>query len=173
MNCLRCGREIPEDWMFCDECWEKVRQPLEPSPYLNTQIQLPNRSKQPVKAAPTRGSKRAERRFERAENGTGGSALTVFLGVLCVLAIGFGLVMSLLYLDQRSDSRQEIAEISAERDGLQERIDFVGENYVLVDPKGEPVYHRPDCPLADPQTAQILRLNSALYLDYQPCPECH
>lgn len=38
MNCLRCGKAAQGS--FCDECLETVSQPLEPSPYLNTQISL-------------------------------------------------------------------------------------------------------------------------------------
>ncbi len=49
MNCLRCGSEVSGSSSFCPDCAALVSQPLEDSPYLNTQITLPTRVPQPAK----------------------------------------------------------------------------------------------------------------------------
>ena len=41
MNCLRCGRETTS--AFCEVCAERVREPLQKSPYLSTRVLLPER----------------------------------------------------------------------------------------------------------------------------------
>ncbi|MBE6927086.1 MAG: hypothetical protein E7467_01125 [Ruminococcaceae bacterium] len=51
MQCLRCQRK--SEASFCAECLKTVAQPLEDSPYLNTQIHLPTkRPIRTVEAAP-------------------------------------------------------------------------------------------------------------------------
>ena len=42
MNCLKCGRDIPENLLFCESCLEVMKQyPVKP----NTAVQLPPRDK--------------------------------------------------------------------------------------------------------------------------------
>lgn len=49
MNCLKCGREVPEGQLFCESCLlEMEKYPVKP----NTAIQLPRREER--KKAPTK-----------------------------------------------------------------------------------------------------------------------
>lgn len=174
MNCLRCGREISDEKTFCDACWETVREPLQPSPYLNTQILLPSKRKT-VKAAPAKSGAKPEKKNEKANRKTSG-ALTVFLGALCVLVLVVALVMSLFYLDlrnERVETLAQAAQLEKENELLGSRIDFVSQSMVLVDPEGERYYHRVDCPLANIEDCELVRLRTAQMRGYQPCPECH
>ena len=48
MNCIRCGRRIPEGQMFCEACAGVVDEPLQESAYMNKHIVLPaQRAEQP------------------------------------------------------------------------------------------------------------------------------
>ena len=48
MNCMKCGREIAEDQVFCEDCLlEMEHHPVKPG----TVILLPNQAKQPPKKA--------------------------------------------------------------------------------------------------------------------------
>ena len=43
MNCMKCGREIPQGQVFCDSCLEVMKKyPIKP----DTAVQLPRRSQQ-------------------------------------------------------------------------------------------------------------------------------
>ena len=174
MNCLRCGKEISEEKTFCDECWETVSEPLRPSPYLNTQILLPTKRKT-AKAAPAKSGAKPEKKNEKGDRRTN-SALTVFLGALCILVLVFALVMSLFYLDLRNERVETLtkaAQLEKENALFSSRIDFVSQSMVLVHPEGERYYHRLDCPLADTGVCELIRLRTAQMRGYQPCPECH
>lgn len=52
MKCLRCGAKIQEEHSFCDGCADRVRVPLENTPYLSTRVTLPNRQERPVPKRP-------------------------------------------------------------------------------------------------------------------------
>lgn len=174
MNCLRCGREIPEKQTFCEECWKTVNQPLKQSPYLNTQIILPTRRKS-VKAAPVKSGAKNEKKSEKAERRTN-SALTMFLGALCILVLVFSLVISLFYLELRNERIETLsmaAELEKENQLFSSRMDYISKSMVFVDPNGERFYHRMDCPLVEVEGCEIIRLRTAQMRGYQPCPECH
>ncbi len=55
MNCLRCGRRIPEGRTFCDECEKIAGVPLEENAYLSSRIVLnpPRTETERQKAEPT------------------------------------------------------------------------------------------------------------------------
>lgn len=45
MNCIKCGREVPEDQVFCDSCREMMQKyPVKPG----TAVQLPQRKDSPA-----------------------------------------------------------------------------------------------------------------------------
>ena len=52
MRCLRCGTEHEEDRSFCSSCARRMKEPLEDTPYLHTQIVLPNRQATPAPKRP-------------------------------------------------------------------------------------------------------------------------
>ena len=53
MNCIRCGRRIPEGQMFCEACAGVVDEPLQESAYMNKHIVLPAQREEQPGAAPT------------------------------------------------------------------------------------------------------------------------
>lgn len=174
MNCLRCGREISDDLTFCAECWKTVKEPLEESHYLNTQLVLPVGRKS-VKAAPAKKVKKTEKRNEKNHPGVN-RALTTFLGGLCILVLAFALLVSLSYLNLRSERAELLASADAleqENSFFAERMELLSQNVVLVKSAEDRYYHRVDCPVVVPEGCEIIRLRTALKRGYLPCPECH
>lgn len=174
MNCIRCGREISDDLTFCDACREAVSQPLKESPYLNTQVILPSRQRR-GKTAPVKGGKKTEKKTNKEEQKTG-HALSVFLGVLCVLVLAFALVVSMFYLELRNERVEKQAEADAfarSNSFLTERIAFVNKSLVLVTSDGEKYYHCVDCPSISTENCEVLRLTTVQMRGYEPCPDCH
>ena len=93
MKCLRCGRTVAEDALFCDECLKTVRLPLEKSEYLSDRVILPPR-KEPAKAEPSRAAekkkpKNAEKQPLKRSKGL--IRAVVLLSLVCALLVsGFG-----------------------------------------------------------------------------------
>ena len=88
MNCLRCGSECKETDLFCAECSKTVSVPLEDSPYLNTQISLPNRK-------PVPSAKKTEPKKERRRRPWRWIIATILLALLStalLLQLGYTLV---------------------------------------------------------------------------------
>lgn len=52
MNCIRCGRKIPEGKMFCEECAETVDVPLKESAFISKHISIPKARVDQPGAAP-------------------------------------------------------------------------------------------------------------------------
>ena len=51
MGCMKCGRDVDPDQVFCDQCREVMaRYPVKPG----VVVQLPHRHQQPVKKQPAR-----------------------------------------------------------------------------------------------------------------------
>ena len=51
MGCMKCGRDVDPDQVFCDQCREVMaRYPVKPG----IVVQLPHRHQQPVKKQPAR-----------------------------------------------------------------------------------------------------------------------
>ena len=85
MKCLRCRKEAVSNSSFCDVCLKTVSVPLEPSPYLNTQIHL-NRKKKPSSAQASSTAPKAEKNAS-SKNGWRTAAIILFLFCL-ILAAG-------------------------------------------------------------------------------------
>ena len=83
MKCLRCRNETTSNSSFCDECLKTVSVPLEPSPYLNTQINLSARKKR--RAAQTASVSSAASPEDSAPNAKAWRATAIFLALLCIL----------------------------------------------------------------------------------------
>lgn len=73
MNCIRCGRRIPEGQMFCEACAGVVDEPLQESAYMNKHIVLP-------------AQKKASAVFRRRLRGL--TAAVTLLAIFCVLLLG-------------------------------------------------------------------------------------
>ena len=89
MNCIRCGRRIPEGQMFCEACAGVVDEPLQESAYMNKHIVLPaQRAEQPGAApAPQKpAQKKAGAVFRRRLRGL--TAAVTLLAIFCVLLLG-------------------------------------------------------------------------------------
>ena len=71
MNCLRCGRQIPDGASFCEECAKTVSQPLEESPYLSSRVILPVRKAGPARPTQPKAAKKANARRSRHPNAPG------------------------------------------------------------------------------------------------------
>ena len=84
MNCIRCGRRIPEGQMFCEACAGVVDEPLQESAYMNKHIVLPaQRAEQPGAApAPQKpAQKKASAVFRRRLRGL--TAAVTLLAIFC------------------------------------------------------------------------------------------
>lgn len=89
MNCIRCGRRIPEGQMFCEACAGVVDEPLQESAYMSKHIVLPaQRAEQPGAApAPQKpAQKKASEVFRRRLRGL--TAAVTLLAIFCVLLLG-------------------------------------------------------------------------------------
>ena len=83
MHCLRCGVEFEGTQSFCKGCAARMREPLEDSPYLHTQIILPNRRSAPA-------PKRPEPKKEGKKRPVRWILSTVLLALLCVALLAQG-----------------------------------------------------------------------------------
>ena len=64
MNCLKCGREVPEGQLFCEGCLlEMEKYPIKP----NTAVQLPRREERKKPAAKRRQAPSAEEKLRSAK----------------------------------------------------------------------------------------------------------
>lgn len=59
MNCIRCGRIVPDGVTFCDECLGITSAPLEESEYLNTRVVLPQKKAVPAVKKDSKSSKKS------------------------------------------------------------------------------------------------------------------
>lgn len=87
MKCLRCSIEMNGDASFCENCLKTVGIPLNPSPYLNMQINL-NAHRAQRQHLPTPETKKA-----KTDTGSrrGLIVAVVILSILC-LALACGCV---------------------------------------------------------------------------------
>ena len=89
MNCIRCGRRIPEGQVFCEDCAGVVDAPLRESPYMSRHITLPNRTAELPGTAPApanKAQKKAPSPFRRRLHRM--TAAIVLLAILCVALLG-------------------------------------------------------------------------------------
>ncbi len=134
MNCIRCGRRIPEGQVFCEDCAGVVDEPLRDSPYMSKHITLPERRPETPGAAPQPAKKAQQQKkapsvFRRRLHRL--TAATVLLSIVCVLllgACGYGLHF---YFGR---FRQERNRLRVQEEELNRRAVEVGQMQVeLVD----------------------------------------
>lgn len=104
MNCMKCGAELKEDQVFCDECLANMaRYPVRP----NVVVQLP--PQQPVAAAKKKRSVKKERKPEDVTRHLR-SVIRWLCLLLAVALLAFGFVSFLLLriLDNQSASKGKL-----------------------------------------------------------------
>ncbi|MBQ6430307.1 MAG: hypothetical protein IJJ99_00305 [Oscillospiraceae bacterium] len=116
MNCLRCGTQIAENALFCENCKKTVGEPLQESAYLNTQIILPTRKAQPPRPAQTKTAKKAEHKPE--EDKPRGRGAIAILTVLCLLLLAGATYLGTLWLDGKNDN----AALAEQVTGLEKQV---------------------------------------------------
>lgn len=189
MNCLRCGKKVPEGCTFCEACQQVVSRPLEPSPYLSTQVVIPKKRPRPQ---PVKAGKKAEKRTEKAAPSK--AAIPVLAG-LCLLLAGMLAMLTLYLFDlyplkaEAADLKTQLQTLQEENQALQEdnqaltrqqednlrrqaALEEIGRQYVFVGPTKGSMYHHPDCPYAQMEGRKIMVLPVAILRGYHPCPEC-
>lgn len=119
MNCLRCGRTIDEDALFCGECLKSVRLPLETSEYLSDRVILPVRdaAKKPEPPHPT--ERTAEKQKPRRSRG-----LVIAVAVLSLLcaALAFGGARLAQHYEEWMVDRERLAVRQREYDRLDAKL---------------------------------------------------
>ena len=102
MNCMKCGRDLKDQKVFCVRCLtEMAKYPVKP----NTVVQLPTHRPEPVAKKPPRKPELKPEEQVRHLRST-----VRWLGILltvALLAFAFAANALLYYLDQR-DSGQEV-----------------------------------------------------------------
>lgn len=116
MRCLRCGAKTEENRSFCDGCAERVRDPLEDSPYLHTQIVLPTRRARPV-------PKRPEPKKEQKKRPWGWILWTVLLGMLCIAL----LLQGSWYFASQLKTQASLRQAETERAALEQELQSLKE----------------------------------------------
>ena len=90
MNCIRCGRRIPEGQVFCEDCAGIVDKPLRDSPYMSKHITLPERRPEVPGAAPAPAKKAQQKKtpspFRRKLHRM--TAAVVLLAIFCAALLG-------------------------------------------------------------------------------------
>lgn len=90
MNCIRCGRRIPEGQVFCEDCAGVVDKPLRDSPYMSKHITLPERRPEVPGAAPAPAKKAQQKKtpspFRRKLHRM--TAAVVLLAIFCAALLG-------------------------------------------------------------------------------------
>ncbi len=117
MLCLRCGTEFEGTQSFCKACAAKMQEPLEDSPYLHTQIVLPNRRPAP---APKRPDPKKEKK-EKKERPLRWILSTLFLGLLCIAL----LLQGGWLFGQWLKGQSELGRAETQRAALQQEIDLL------------------------------------------------
>ena len=272
MNCIRCGRKIPEGKVFCEECSGIVDEPLQESAYISRHISIPKqRVEQPgaVPAPVNKTQKKTPSPFRRRLRRL--VAAVTLLSILCVALLGISGYGLFFYfgdfqrernrlrvqeeeLDRRSvevgqmrvelvdtraaleDARKELSErehdiarleqelniyrmqssetelsiremqeenlrlvnentetakqldnwiakaeeltsqlnsVTAERNRLVEKSDFVDAHVAFIENDGTGYYHLYHCSHFKAQSYWAFSINLAISLGYTPCPYCH
>ena len=98
MNCIKCGREMSENGVFCPRCLEVMdRYPIKPG----TPVTLPI----PASAEQNRKPVRVRRRLSIAEKLKRTRRLALILsGLLLVFAIALSATLAMLLQDNDSDT---------------------------------------------------------------------
>ena len=174
MNCLRCGRQIPDGASFCEECAKTVSQPLEESPYLSSRVILPVRKAGPARPTQPKAAKKAERKAEQAPKRSRGAV--AFLSVVVFLLMALVLGVSLLYLNSNRDTvalKQQVSELEEKTARLEREKAFVDERTAYVPFDGSGLYHCSDCVYFDRTSFTVYDINTAKARGLTPCEYCH
>ena len=174
MNCLRCGRQIPDGASFCEECAKTVSQPLEESPYLSNRVILPVRKAGPARSAAPKTAKKPERKPEQAPKRSRGAV--AFLSVVVFLLIALFLGASLLYLNSSREIaalEQQVSELEEKNARLEREKAFVDERTAYVPFDGSGLYHCSDCVYFDRSSFTVYDVNTAKARGLTPCEYCH
>lgn len=174
MNCLRCGRQIPDGASFCEECAKTVSQPLEESPYLSNRVILPVRKAGPARSAAPKAAKKAERKQEQAPKRSRG--VVAFLSVVVFLLIALFLGACLLYLNSSIEIaalEQTVSELEEKTARLEREKAFVDERTAYVSFGGTGLYHCSDCVYFDRSSFTVYDVNTAKARGLTPCEYCH
>lgn len=174
MNCLRCGRQIPDGASFCEECAKTVSQPLEESPYLSNRVILPVRKAGSARSAAPKAAKKAERKQEQAPKRSRGAV--AFLSVVVFLLIALFLGACLLYLNSSIEIaalEQSVSELEKKTARLEREKAFVDERTAYVSFDGSGLYHCSDCVYFDRSSFTVYDVNTAKARGLTPCEYCH
>ena len=174
MNCLRCGRQIPDGASFCEECAKTVSQPLEESPYLSSRVILPVRKAGSARFAAPKAAKKTERKPEQAPKRSRGAV--AFLSVVVFLLMALVLGVSLLYLNGNRDTaalEQQVSELEEKTARLEREKAFVDERTAYVSFDGTGLYHCSDCVYFDRTSFTVYDINTAKARGLSPCEYCH
>lgn len=99
MFCMKCGKEIPEEQVFCRECLaDMALHPVKPG----TPVQLPVR---PMQANAKRGARKKEASVEQQLKRQR-SAITWLCGLLLASWVGLGVTVAMLFQEESSQEPQ-------------------------------------------------------------------
>lgn len=89
MFCMKCGKQVKDDQVFCDACLEDMEKyPVKPE----THVQLPNRPESAAKkAAPKKKKLTLKEQNDRLQK-----ALRILAATLAVTLLAFAVTVSLL-----------------------------------------------------------------------------
>ena len=174
MNCLRCGRQIPDGTSFCEECAKTVSQPLQESPYLSSRVILPVRKAGPSRSAVPKAAKKTERKQEQAARRS--RKAVAFLSIVVFLLMALVLGVSLLYLNGNRDTaalEQQVSALEEKNARLEREKAFVDEHTAYVSFDGTGLYHCSDCVYFDRSSFTVYDVNTAKARGLTPCEYCH
>ena len=107
MNCLRCGRTVPEQVLFCPECTRHNQQaPVKASP-----VSFVNEEEKAREAA--KKLRRSNRRLRRWV------AVMTLVAILCVGVLGYGIVTTAAWRDQLASQITRANSLQMAMDDLQ------------------------------------------------------
>ena len=103
MNCMKCGREIPEGQVFCEGCLSEMEKyPVKPGTIVQLPVQPPvteiRKTRYPKKRTP-------EERIHRLR-----TALRVLLGVTACLLIALVITVNLLVQSMRQQHKLPVGQ---------------------------------------------------------------
>ena len=126
MHCLRCGAKMEGTRSFCSTCAERTQKPLESSPYLPPQVNLPNRQ-----AAPA--PKRTEPKKEGKKRPIRWILSTALLSLLCVAL----LLQGGWYFGSWIKTQAALKQTERERALLQQELDLLQESLAKAETQNE------------------------------------
>lgn len=199
--CPKCGQNLPDGSAFCDHCGNPVNAPVQPqephtepgfaaepiaqqpsqpaAPQAGGFPQPPVQPWQPVQAFQPAAPVKPRKKFDRFY------ILLIISCAVVVVLIGATVTSLIALLSVRSELDgqnsyvnsllDEIDELQVQADAdelLTEKAQFM-DDYIVIVPDDEEIYHKYDCYLLD-DMKQFIAFNMA-YADadgYTPCSDC-